>query len=34
MTRDLAYLIWQMLIVFALIASLYALTYTFFLVTP
>lgn len=34
MIRDLAYLITQMTLVFIIIASVYALTYAFLLVTP
>ena len=34
MIRDLAYLITQMALVFIIVASVYALTYAFLLVTP
>lgn len=34
MIRDLAYLITQMILVFALVVSVYGLTYAFLLVTP
>lgn len=34
MIRDLAYLITQMMLVFVIFASVYAMTYAFLLVTP